>query len=150
MPKKIDWNPIRENFIKSSLTYLQLASKYSVSRQSIERRAVDESWQSLRQAFRCQQSITVEETEKRDDDFDLDALLKKAITLSSNRIEAAQLRNFEGGVEALCKLAQAYGTLHPRPPVTIEEWADQGAAFSDKAEVLWQAIKDACARALAS
>jgi hypothetical protein len=150
MPKKIDWSPVRQDFIKSSLTYLQLASKYSVSRQSIERRAVDESWQSLRQAFRCQQSITVEETEKKDDDFDLDALLKKAITLSSNRIEAAELRNFEGGVEALCKLAQAYGTLHPRPPMTIEEWADQGAAFSQSAEELVQAIKDACARALAS
>ncbi len=146
----IAWDSIRQDFIESDLTYTALASRHGVSRQSVEKRGSEEGWQALRQAFRRERSKRIEKTEKKDDDFDLDALLKKAITLSSSRIEAAELRNFEGGVEALCKLAQAYGTLHPRPPMTIEEWADQGAAFSNKAEVLWQAIKDACARALAS
>jgi predicted transcriptional regulator len=38
--------------------------------------------------------------------------------------------------------------LNQLNPPTIEDWADQGAAFSQSAEVLWNEIKKACQRAL--
>jgi hypothetical protein len=145
MPKKIDWDSIRQDFIESDLTYTALASRHGVSRQSVEKRGSDEGWQALRQAFRREQLITVEEAEKTDDEFDLDTLLKKAIILSTVQLERAEVRNFEGAADALCKLTEAYSRLHPP---TIEDWADQGARFSTSAEVLWSEIKKACHRAL--
>jgi uncharacterized protein YjcR len=61
-----------------------------------------------------------------------------------------QMEHQERMAELEYKLKEADLALKQRQlnPPTIEDWADQGASFSNKAEVLWEAIKDACARAL--
>lgn len=56
MPKKIDWDAIRAEFVSSErdLTYTDVASMFGVSRQAVELRASPkaEDWQVLRKAFR--------------------------------------------------------------------------------------------------
>jgi hypothetical protein len=56
MPKKINWDAIRDAFISSErdLTYSDVASMFGVSRQAVELKASPkaENWQVLREAFR--------------------------------------------------------------------------------------------------
>lgn len=62
MPKKINWDAIRDTFISSErdLTYSELASMFGVSRQGVELKASPkaENWQALREAFRLTNSPT--------------------------------------------------------------------------------------------
>ncbi len=115
MPKKIDWDSIRQDFIESDLTYAALAQRHGVSRQSVEKRGSDEGWQALRQAFQRQHSMIVE-IQQDNEKFDLDDLLKKAIALSFQQLEVSQPRSFEGAAESICKLAEVYLRLNPPKP----------------------------------
>ncbi len=116
MPKKIDWNAIREDFLQDSdLTYERVATRHGVSRQAVERRGSDEGWQVLRQSLKRQESMVAEEVQQ-DAEFNLDNILKRAISLSFEQLQTAQPRSFEGVVESVCKLSEVYFRLHPHPP----------------------------------
>jgi hypothetical protein len=115
MPKKIDWDSIRQDFIESDLTYTALAQRHGVSRQSVEKRGSDEGWQVLRQSLKRQESMVAQEVQQ-DSEFNLDNVLKKAIALSFEQLQTAQPRSFEGTAESICKLAEVYLRLNPPKP----------------------------------
>ena len=138
MPKKINWDSIRQDFIESDLTYTALAERHGVSRQSIEKRGSDEAWQALRQAFRREQSI-VAQAEQDNEKFDLDDLLKRAIALSFEQLQTSQPRSFEGVAEAICKLTEAYVRANPPHPPNVAEIVDMIADLKmDPVEVMKQ------------
>jgi hypothetical protein len=124
LPKKINWIAIRDDFVKSAdLTYTALATRHGVSRQAIEKRASDESWQVLRQAYRCEQSMNAE---NRDDELNLELLLKKALIKTSQQLEKAEAKSLEKVIEGFVKLAELHLRLHPP---TAEKWATLGLEF---------------------
>lgn len=141
MPKKINWDSVRQDFLESeNLTYTALATRHGLSRQSIEKRAADEGWQALRQALRRKQAMIIEEAEQTDE-FNLDALLKKAIALSFSQLQSAEVRNFEGAAESFCKLAETYFKLNPPAP-SIERWADVVVEYDLSFEEILKRVKD--------
>lgn len=140
MPKKINWDAVRQDFLSEDLTYTALAARHGISRQSIEKRASEEGWQALRQAFRREQSITIEEANK-DDEFDLDNLLKKAIALSFNQLQNSEVRSFEGAAESICKLAEIYYRLHPPRPPSVAEWVDKAIEFDLNPDEFFRQIR---------
>jgi hypothetical protein len=128
MPKKIDWDSVRRDFIEGNLTYAALAERHGLSRQSVEKRGADEGWQALRQAFQRQQSMMVQ-SERDSEKFDLDELLKKAIALSFQQLEVSQPCSFEKAADSICKLSEIYFRLHPPRPPTVAAWVDKALEF---------------------
>lgn len=141
MPKKINWDSIRQDFLSEhDLTYTALAARHGVSRQAVEKRASDEGWQALRQSLRREQSMAVEEAE-RNDEFDLDNLLKRAIVLSFNQLENSEVRSFEGAAESVCKLAEVYCKLHPPRPPSVGQWVDKALEFGLPADEFFRQLR---------
>jgi hypothetical protein len=141
MPKKIDWDTIRLDFIESNLPYAALAEQHGVSRQSVEKRGSDEAWQALRQAFRQEQSIAVQ-TEHSNQKFDLDELLKKAIALSFQQLEVSEAKSFEGASESVCKVAEVYLKIHPPRPPSVADWVNKALDFGHDIPELMRQIKE--------
>ena len=141
MPKKIDWDCIREDFIESRLTYSTLANRHGISRQSVEKRASDEGWQVLRQTFQRQHSMNIQ-SEQDSKKFDLDELLKKAIALSFQQLEISEAKSFEGASESICKLMEVYLKVHPPRPPSVADWVNKALDFGHDIPELMRQIKE--------
>ena len=142
MPKKIDWDAIREDFLEDSgLTYERVATRHGVSRQSVEKRGADEGWQLLRQSLQRQESMVAEEAQQ-ENEFNLDNVLKRAISLSFEQLQTAQPRSFEGVIESISKLSEIYLKVHPPRPPSVADWVDKAIAFDLDVAELMRRIKE--------
>jgi hypothetical protein len=141
MPKKIDWDSVRQDFIEDNLTYTAVAERHGISRQAVEKRGSDEGWQVLRQTFQRQQSMMVQ-AEEDNETFDLDDLLKKAIALSFQQLETAQPCTFERAADSICKLGEIYLKIHPPRPPTVSAWVDKVLEFEMDLVELMKKIKE--------
>jgi hypothetical protein len=140
MPKKIDWDSVRKDFIQENLTYKVLGERHNISRQAIEKRGADEGWQALRQTFQRQNSL-MNHSETDNAKFDLDELLQKAIALSFDQLQTSEVRSFEKGVEAFCSLAETYLKIHPPTP-SVSAWVDRAIDFKMDIPTLMRMIKE--------
>lgn len=140
MPKKIDWQIIRIDFVQGDMTYSVLAQQHGVSRQAIERRGSQENWQLLRQSYRREKSLT--ENQEKDDGLNLDGLLKKAIALAFAQLETAPPpKSFEAAARSLIGVTEVYFKLKPPRPPTVAEWMARADEFGLAPAELIEEIK---------
>ena len=87
----MDWNKIKAEYISGGTSYRKLAEKYKVSRTTLQRKAKDENWVSLRiQAEAKTETKIVNDVSKQNAKIDetyfrcVDKLMKKAEELIDN------------------------------------------------------------------
>lgn len=113
---KINWLPIRQEYIESDVTMETLAEKYGVNGSALRRRASKEAWTTQREEFRRKVQVErerqrVEEMAKDLVDFDERALhIAKAglAQVARNIASAGQTAIPPGRLEALSNSARRF------------------------------------------
>ena len=132
MPKQINWDAIRADFVQGDYDYKQLAAKHDISHKSIELKASpkSENWQLLRQQYRenlvasltPEQTTSIYPTQQKLTYSDINQIIDQALIRISSQVEQAEIRSLEKGIESLTKLIEVRTRLSPP---TVEEWASR-------------------------
>lgn len=120
--KRVDWNAIREDYIKGGISQRQLAKKYDVSYDTLQDRAEREKWTTERDAFHCKvtasaRQATIEavtDNAKLKQDIVSILLLKMrtiAENIPSDATEKRKTKGRETSVVKLKDLTSAYKDL---------------------------------------
>ena len=133
MPKKIDWEPIKEAYINSDESLASLALRFGVSKRALEGEAAAQSWKALKDAKKLaglpvkakeqKNAIARSGTSRRTTSaLDEIEILETAIADMSAALVLAETKSKEGCASALAKLLELRRKL---VPTTAEEIADQ-------------------------
>jgi hypothetical protein len=133
MPKKIDWEPIKQHYLSSDESLASVALRFGVSKRAIEDKSAEGGWEALKTAG------TVAETEERSPEpvrrptkrrngrIDEVDEIDHAITQLSGWIGGgAEPKSLEGCASALAKLIELRRKL---VPLTAAELAEQVLAL---------------------
>lgn len=150
MPKKIDWEPIKQAYINSDESLASLALRFGVSKRALEGEASAGAWKALRDAGKLskKQVFTKEQTHAKRilsdrarkahsplGDCDI---LETAIADMSAALVAAEVKSKEGCASALAKLLELRRKLFP---ATAEEIASQCMALGISPEDFIEALR---------
>lgn len=64
MPKRVDWDKIREDFFETQDSYAAIALRHGVSKRSVEVRASEEGWKGVKRASSPQAMVEVLESDR--------------------------------------------------------------------------------------
>lgn len=146
MPKKIDWEPIKQAYINSDESLASLALRFGVSKRALEGEAAAQSWKALKDAkklasppVKTQKNIARSGISRRTaSNVDEVEILETAIADMSAALVVAETKSKEGCASALAKLLELRRKL---VPTTAEEIADQCMALGISPEDFIEALR---------
>jgi hypothetical protein len=133
MPKKIDWEPIKQHYLSSDESLAAVAMRFGVSKRAIEDKSAEGGWEALKTAGTVAEVETETEerspepvrrpTKRRSGRIDEVDEIDHAITQLSGWIGGgAEPKSLEGCASALAKLIELRRKL---VPLTAAELAEQ-------------------------
>nr|WP_290224078.1 hypothetical protein [Trichocoleus desertorum] len=135
MPKKIDWEPIKQAYLSSDESLASVALRFGVSKRAIEDKSAEGGWEALKTAghVACEEDEEESPIPRRRRSFDRKAKIDEvdeidhAITQLSGWIGGgAEPKSLEGCASALAKLIELRRKL---VPATAAELAEQVLAL---------------------
>ncbi|MEP0872400.1 hypothetical protein NDA01_21530 [Trichocoleus desertorum AS-A10] len=138
MPKKIDWEPIKQHYLANDESLAAVALRFGVSKRAIEDKSAEGGWEALKTAGHVSDEVVEEEDSSskiphRRRSFDRKAKIDEvdeidhAITQLSGWIGGgAEPKSLEGCASALAKLIELRRKL---VPATAAELAEQVLAL---------------------
>lgn len=134
MPRRIDWEEIKKAYLEGDETYASLALRFGVGKSTIELKASEGKWRSLKDALQAGSkplnptNPLIERTRvsRKSQKLDLAGILEEAIDYFRDGLLRAEFKSAESCGATLVRLIETYQKVVPQ---TAEELIDIAIAL---------------------